>query len=44
MELMRAARLVAERGVKVNENPKTGGELILFVAVIRAPEAFRPKG
>jgi hypothetical protein len=43
-ELDRAVRLMVERGVKVNEDPKTAGELILFAVAIHAREDFRPKG
>jgi hypothetical protein len=44
MELMRAARAMIQRGVKVNETPSTAGELLLFSTAIRWREKFRPAG
>ena len=43
-ELMRAARAMSQRGVKVSEKPKTAGELLLFTSAFRAQEKFRPAG
>src|SRR5438093_11484770 len=43
-ELTRAARALVQRGVRVNEKPKTAGELLLFACAVRAGEKFRPAG
>jgi HEAT repeat protein len=43
-ELTRAARLLGQRGAAIREDPKTGGELILFACAIGARETFRPRG
>jgi hypothetical protein len=43
-ELMRAARAMTQRGLKVSEKPKTAGELLLFVAAFHSREKFRPAG
>ncbi len=43
-DLVRAARLLGQRGVAINEKPASAGELILFVSTAGVRERFRPKG
>src|SRR5262249_36488409 len=43
-ELIRAARAMTQRGVKVSETPTTPGELLLFASAVRERKKYRPAG
>ncbi len=43
-ELVRAARLMAQRGVRPKADPKSAGELVVFACTFGSIKDFRPEG